>query len=54
MARVYEEKITIKLSTIVKDTDEDPSVSFLTDEQRETLIQAMEGLISDSTIVVEI
>lgn len=54
MARVYEEKITIKLSTIVKDTDADPSESFLTDEQKETLVQAMEGLINDSTIVVEL
>jgi hypothetical protein len=54
MARVCEEKVVIKLSVMVKDTDPDPDESILSEEQRSTLIQALEGLIDDSSVMVEL
>lgn len=54
MARVYEEKVVIRLSTILKDSEEEPKKSFLTNDQRATLLQALEGLVDDPTIVVEL
>ena len=53
MAQIIEEKITIVLSRIVpnKSTELEP---VLDADQLETLQTAVEGLVDDSSIVVEI
>lgn len=56
MARVVEQMIAIKLSKIVKDSDDRTTV--LNDEQTETLLSSIpelaETAINDSSVVVEI
>ena len=52
MAKVVEGKYTIVLSKLVKDKD-DVEVS-LTDEELETVQSAVEELVDDASIVVEV
>jgi len=54
MARIVEEKLTIIFSRLVKVNDADPKFPVLDDEQLDTLRQAIEGLINDDSIVVEV
>jgi vacuolar-type H+-ATPase subunit E/Vma4 len=53
MAKIIAERVTVVLSRIVSNDVEglDP---VLSDEELDTLQQAVEGLINDDTVVVEI
>jgi len=53
MARIVEEKITVVLSRITSNKHDDLG-PVLDEDQLETLKQAFEGLIDDSSVVVEI
>jgi hypothetical protein len=54
MARIYEETITVRLSTALKDNDPDPKISFLSDDAKDTLAKALEGLVDDPAVVIEL
>lgn len=53
MAKIIEEKVTVVLSRIASNDQEglDP---VLDEDQLETLQKAVEGLVDDSSVVVEI
>lgn len=53
MAKILDENITITLSTILRDNDNDPH-EMISDDQLETLQAAVEGLLEDATILVEV
>ena len=53
MARIVEEKIIVVLSRVVKSSDENPE-PVLDSEQLETLQQAVEGLVNNEAVVVEL
>ena len=54
MAKIVEDSVTIVFSRLVKDSDADAVTPVLDEEQLETLQQAVEGLVNNSSIVVEI
>lgn len=55
MAKIVEERITIVLSRLIKKGDpEDELDRVLTNEQIETLQEAVEGLVENNSVVVEI
>jgi hypothetical protein len=52
MAKVYEEYVIVKISKLVKDNCDPATV--ITDEISETIVEAVESLIGDSSFVVEL
>lgn len=55
MARIYEEELNIVMSKLVKNANEGESIQkpLLTDEQKETLLSALEQLIDNPSIIIE-
>jgi hypothetical protein len=54
MAKVIEEKYVVVLSRLVKTDDQSAETNVLNSDQLETLTQAVEGLVDDPTVVVEV
>ena len=55
MAKIVEEKITVVLSRLVSSFDLGPALGpVLDDEKIETLKTAVEGLVDDETVFVEV
>ena len=54
MAHIYEEEIKITLSIIIKDNDNKDNPTLMTDDQKEILVSAVEGILDDPAVVVEI
>ena len=54
MARVVEEKVIVVMSRLVPNNTNMELASVLDAEQLETLQKAVEGLVDDSSVVVEI
>lgn len=55
MATLVRESYIVNLSRLVKDKDADePSIPILDDSSLKTLEQAVEGLVDDSSVIVEI
>jgi hypothetical protein len=54
MAKIIEEKITVVLSRIVSNDQEEGLDPVLDEDQLETLQKAVEGLVDDSSVVVEL
>ena len=52
MAKVHEEYVIVKISKLVKDNADIGPV--VTDEISETIVEAVESLIGDSSFVVEL
>lgn len=53
MAKIYSENLTITLSKIIKSSDEG-EVKLLDETQAEIILQTIEEIINDKTIIVEI
>ena len=53
MAKVYTEEMVVTLSVLRKETDEEPELA-LTDEQKQVVVQTVEELVDNSSVVVEI
>jgi hypothetical protein len=53
MARIHTEKIVLSLSTIVKDKESEPK-EMISVEKLSTLMEAVEEIIDNKTIIVEI
>jgi len=54
MAKIKEEKTVITLSKLVANHDDTDTEPILGEEECATLKEAVEGLIGDSSIIVEI
>jgi uncharacterized protein YjcR len=57
MAKLVSNKVTLELSTIIKDFDDVTTAEKmleLTNEQKLTLIQTLEAIISNNSVIVEI
>jgi hypothetical protein len=53
MAQIYEEEVTLVLSKLVK-TGDDLPLSLMADDQKDALAGAVEQMIADDTVIVEI
>jgi hypothetical protein len=54
MAKIIEEKVVVMLSKLVPSKESEDLPAILDADQLDTLKQAVEGLIDDPTIVVEV
>ncbi len=54
MAKIQADTYVITLSRLTKDADVEPLSPVLDDDQVETLRQAIEGLIENENVVVEV
>ena len=54
MARIEEQQVVITLSKLVSDKQTGEVDPLLSDDMLETLQEAIEGLVGDSSIIVEI
>lgn len=54
MAQIVEERVTVILSRLVKNGKDAALKPILNEDDLETLQQAVEGLVEDDSVVVEI